>query len=148
MYISSVCITLLSENHDSFHQVIHSEGSQSVILRFCSDSNAKILIVSKRGLKEEKDKENAKKVEEPNIMDLISFSLEMNSTKATSHSIAFVKRQCFVLAEEASAYSRLLQVINLGFYAHDSSPISVNHLYVQNCFLPIFNAYRTHFEAK
>lgn len=78
----------------------------------------------------------------------MSFSLEMESTNATSHSIAFLKRPTFQLVDDVSGYASTIQVINLGYYAHDASPISINHLYVQSCFLPIFNAYRAQFEAK
>lgn len=47
MYISSVCITLLSENPDSFHKAIHLESNQAVLLKFAGDAASKILIVSK-----------------------------------------------------------------------------------------------------
>ncbi|EAR94592.2 dynein heavy chain, cytoplasmic protein (macronuclear) [Tetrahymena thermophila SB210] len=139
MYLSSVCITLLSVSQDSFHQIIHSEQNQQVISKFASSSSQKILIVSK--LNQNKSNGNDDNV-------AIEFSNEIESTKMTAHSIAFIKRHQFSIFEQVSAYSGVIQVINLGYYAHDSSPISVNHLYVQNCFLPIFNAYRQQFENK
>jgi len=40
-------------------------------------------------------------------------------------------------------YSKLLQVINLGYCGHDVSPLATNQLYVQNCFLPVFNIYKS-----
>jgi len=47
MYISSVCITLLSENQDVFHKAIHSEANQAIMTKFSTDSAVKTLIISK-----------------------------------------------------------------------------------------------------
>lgn len=45
MYVSSVCITLLSSNSDAFHKSIHSESASQILGKFAGDSNSKILIV-------------------------------------------------------------------------------------------------------
>jgi len=67
------------------------------------------------------------------------------SAEATEFpSVGFLKRLSFQSwpdSAKARSFARCVQVISLGFAGHDSSPISLSHLYVQNCILPLFNVF-------
>lgn len=137
MYISSVSLSMLSTDRELFHQIIHLDKNQQTIQEFATDQKNKILVVSKF---EEKEQQK----------ETISFSLEISTEHINSQCIAFIKRQVFQLSHgvQVNQFSSLLQIINLGYYGIDSNPIKINHIYVQNCFLPIFNAYKSEFDNK
>jgi len=107
MYISSVCITLLSESADDFHKAIHLDSNQNVLLKFAGDASSKILIVSKikAPISQDAAATSTKTTTATQNTSSIRFSIEIESTNVTSHSIAFVKRQSFGVIDAATGYS-------------------------------------------
>ncbi|KRX03458.1 hypothetical protein PPERSA_02837 [Pseudocohnilembus persalinus] len=135
-YLCSIIYSLIDVDRDSFYKRIHEKQVQEQILDYCQQQKNKLLIISKISQEEGNQQ--------------INISLEANTEQTTQHSIAFIKRQNFLISKEQNPteFLQLIQVINLGYYGHDTNPISINHLYVQNCFIPVFNAYKNSYDKR
>ena len=154
-YICSVSFLLLSADKDFFYKLLHDEKNQQTIKNFATDTQSKLLVVSKV-IPEEKTQ-----------ISFYEFRLEISNSDFKNPTIGFLKRINVLstkkslempgeanemstttgsgnvsLNEESYNLSHQLQVINIGFYGHDSSPFVLAHNYVQNSLVPIFNSYK------
>lgn len=154
-YIIGVSILLLSVDKDSFYRSLHEEKSQNIIRTFATDTQSKLLVVSKI-IPEEKSQ-----------LSFYEFRPEISNSDFKNPTIGFLKRinvlstkkgldmpgeanelstttgsSNIPINEESINLSHQLQVINIGFYGHDSSPFLLAQNYVQNSLVPIFNSYK------
>ena len=161
-YICGVGFLLLSADKDFFYKQLHDERNQVIIKAFATDTQSKLLVVSKV-IPEEKSQ-----------VIFYEFRLEIISSDFKNPTIGFLKRINVLstkkaldmpgeaieistttgsgtigsLSEESYSLSHQLQVINIGFHGHDSSPFVLAHNYVQNSLVPIFNTYKTFISKK
>jgi hypothetical protein len=76
--------------------------------------------------------------------------LKVQYTGQNAHTIAFLKRDNFVLLDmsrtddegEGNPISRQLQVLNLGYIGEDSTIFELAHTYVEHSLLPLFQSYQ------
>jgi len=155
-YICGVSFLLLSAEKDFFYKLLHEERNQIIIRAFATDTQSKLLVVSKI-IPEEKSQSV-----------YYEFRLEIASSDFKNPTIGFLKRINILstkkglempgeaieistttgsgnvsLNEESYSLSHQLQVINIGYHGHDSSPFVLAHNYVQNSLVPTFNTYKT-----
>lgn len=159
-YICGVSFLMISADKDFFYQQLHEEKNQATIRTFATDAQSKLLVISKV-MPEDKSQ-----------FPFYEFRLEVSNSDFKNPTIGFLKRinvlstkkgldlpgdanemstttgaisgqaSSLAFSNESYALYHQLQIINIGFYGHDSSPFVLAHNYLQNCLMPVLNTYK------
>lgn len=159
-YICGVSFLMISADKDFFYQQLHEEKNQTTIRTFATDAQSKLLVISKVMPED--------KTQSP----FYEFRLEVSNSDFKNPTIGFLKRinvlstkkgldlpgeanemstttgaisgqaSSLAFSNESYALYHQLQIINIGFYGHDSSPFVLAHNYLQNCLMPVLNTYK------